>query len=116
MGPAPVTEGIDSKSNRLEEHGRIKVPLPEQHEEQDVIQVSYPEIIFAVPAGHHHAGKACDDANQFEPADSGSSHCKGYVIDVEKIHYPTEPSSETWRSLVASTANSIGSRERTSWA
>ena len=111
-----MAEGIDRKGYRLKQHRRIKVPLPEQDEQQDIVQVTHPEIVLVVATRHDHAGQSGDDTEQLQPAYSGASQRKGYIIYIEYVHHPIDPSSETCNSLVASTANSIGSLESTSCA
>lgn len=81
-----MAEGIDSESDRLKQHRRVQVPLPEEHEQQDVVQVSNPEVVLVVPSGKHHACQPGDDADQFQPAHPRPTHRESYVIDVKYIH------------------------------
>ena len=73
MSPPPVSEGVDAEGYRLEKHGRVQMPLPEQREQQDVVQVANPDVVLVVAPGHHHAGKSRDDTEQLQEAHSRSA-------------------------------------------
>ena len=57
MSPAIMSEDIDSQRNRLEKEVRVKVLVPEHEEQEEGIQIAYPEIIFTVAAGKEYACK-----------------------------------------------------------
>ena len=62
------------------------MPLPEQREQQDVVQVADPEVVLAVAPGHHHARKPRGDPQQLQKAHPRSPHRERYVLYVKEFH------------------------------
>ena len=58
MSPAVVPQYVDGKGYGLQQQAGIQVPVPEQEEQRDGVQVSYPEIVFLIASGKEHAGQA----------------------------------------------------------
>ena len=57
MSPAIMSENIDSQRNRLKKEVRVKVLVPEHQEQEYRVEITYPEIIFAVASCEEHTGK-----------------------------------------------------------
>ena len=114
MRPAPVPIHIDGEGNGLEQQVRVQAPVPEQEEQGGGVQIPHPEVVLRVPASEEHAGQSQQRTDEVHEQHRLAAELE--QDDIDPVHHPTEPSRETCSSFWASTANSIGRRERTSRA
>lgn len=64
MRPPVMTEHIDTQGYGLEKQVGVEVLVPEHQEEQGRVDISHPEVVFAVAPGEKHAGQAEERGQQ----------------------------------------------------
>ena len=64
MGPAVMPENVDSEGYRLQEQAGIQILVPEHQKQECRIEITHPEIVFAVASGKEHTGQPQDRSDQ----------------------------------------------------
>ena len=85
MSPPVMAQDIDSQRYRLEKEVRVKVLVPEHEEQEEGIQIAYPEIIFTVAAGKEYACKTDHGCEQINKKDRSVSPYREQSV-VYKVH------------------------------